>query len=262
MKIKLILSMLMLMFCFGTSQAETPKDMILRQHDENLRVVRVQLQLLDLGIYNGLVHGQYDQRTEESVKVFQRNKGLAADGLAGPMTMGVLDKVTENSLFLLFLHTTASKECQYFTGEQVGLMHTLPISKKGRGWSRPGYSDVIRLDGIVDNIRDWDSDDNINEREYTFGVLGTTLLNRNARHVCYVGGLDKDGKTTKDTRTPHQLAAMETYVKFNLLRKRNLVIAGHNQVQIKDCPCFDVPDWCRSIGIPEKNIAQWGKMYK
>jgi len=229
--------------------------------DKSLQVVKIQQQLRALDFYKGLIDADYGNATKEAVKQFQSKNKLYVDGIAGPRTQHKLNKLTKNSWFNLFIHCSATYEGKHYTGEQVKLWHTMPKSKGGRGWSRAGYSDVIELDGKLVNLRKFDQDNLISQWEYTFGVKWNTLLNRNARHVCYIGGCPSHSlMEIKDTRTEAQLAVMEIYVKYQLLRNPKLVIAGHNQVQPKGCPSFDVPTWLESIGIPKCNIANWGKL--
>ena len=65
----------------------------------------------------------------------------------------------------------------------------------------------------------------------------------------YVGGVVADGKTTKDTRTKAQRAAMESYVKEFHRKHPNVRIIGHREVAAKDCPSFDVQVWLKEIGV-------------
>jgi N-acetyl-anhydromuramyl-L-alanine amidase AmpD len=67
----------------------------------------------------------------------------------------------------------------------------------------------------------------------------------------YSGGLAKDGKTAKDTRTDAQRSAMETYVKEFHERHPGVRIIGHNEIAAKACPSFDVQKWLKSIGITQ-----------
>lgn len=48
--------------------------------------------LSKLGYYDGKVDGVYGEKTENAVKVFQRNFGLRVDGIIGPLTKRALDK--------------------------------------------------------------------------------------------------------------------------------------------------------------------------
>lgn len=235
---------------------------MIKRNDNNLHVIKAQLQLRHLSFYNGLIDGHFTDEFEDAVELFQHKLGLIVDGIVGPYTSTKLKQLTKNKLFGLCWHCADSPEGRHFSGHQVELMHTLPVNKGGRGWSRPGYSDIFELDGKVANLRNWDQDDMVGEWEYTFGVKFETLLNNNSRHACYIGGRDKNNRLLKDTRTPAQIEQMIIYTKFNILRNPKIIIYGHNQVQNKGCPSFDVPQWCRKIGIPEYNIANWGKLYK
>lgn len=263
-----------------------------------LQVVRLQLQLRQLDYFKGHIDGYFDETVMQAVKAFQTANKLQSDGIVGPVTQNALNTATADGWHVLFLHCAATPEGRDDKADTLVLGHYLPaklqngnvifngkemsaasvVGQKinlpsgtvytitgreiygGRGWSKPGYSDIIELSGRLVNVWSWDSDNQIKEWEQTWGVHGSTLLNRNARHLCYIGGTEADNiNIQKDTRTPGQLAAMEISIKFCLLRNPKLIIAGHNQVQQKGCPSFDVPVYLRSIGIPEWNIAQWGR---
>ena len=235
---------------------------MLKQGDKNLQVVRLQLQLRTLGYFKGWIDGLFSQSLKEAVIKFQTDTRLMIDGIAGNQTNSELTSRTKEDIFILFLHCAATPEGRNDSAEKVKQFHTMSVAKGGRGWDRCGYSDIIELNGRLVNMQDWNQDAFIKEWEQTWGVHGSTMLNRNARHLCYIGGMDREYKEVKDTRNFAQLNTMETYIKFTLLRYPNIVIAGHNQVQPKGCPSFDVPDYLREIGIAEKNIAKWGKLYK
>ena len=49
---------------------------------------------------------------------------------------------------------------------------------------------------------------------------------------------------------------MEAYVKTQIAMNPNIVVLGHNQVQYKGCPCFDVYDWCQEVGIEKFNVTK------
>jgi N-acetyl-anhydromuramyl-L-alanine amidase AmpD len=116
----------------------------------------------------------------------------------------------------------------------------------GRGWKQVGYTDMIHLDGRVERLVQNNEDANVDPWEVTNGAAG---YNSVSRHVVYVGGLAKDGKTAKDTRTPQQLAALRNYVSDFHRRFPDVKIVGHNQLAAKACPSFSVPQWLLSIGI-------------
>lgn len=149
----------------------------------------------------------------------------------------------------LVLHCTATKEGREVTSDEIRHWHTDPVSKGGRGWKQVGYTDMIHLDGKVERLVRNNEDAKVDPWEVTNGAKG---YNSTSRHVVYVGGCAKDGKTPKDTRTPQQLKAMEDYVKNFHRRFPDVQIVGHNQLAAKACPSFDVPKWLESIGIKTK----------
>lgn len=153
-------------------------------------------------------------------------------------------------LEFLIIHCTATPEGREVTSAQIRKWHMSP-PPAGRGWGQVGYSDMVHLNGLVENLVPYDADDVIQPRELTNGAVG---MNSKSRHIVYVGGMDEDAKHALDTRTPAQKLAMSNYVKQVIARYPNIKIAGHGQFAPKECPSFDVPTWCRAIGIPEKNI--------
>ena len=65
--------------------------------------------------------------------------------------------------------------------------------------------------------------------------------------VCYVGGVCKDNKTPKDTRTDKQRAAMRELVRSYQARFPGLKVLGHRDWPgvAKACPSFDVSAWIK-----------------
>jgi N-acetylmuramoyl-L-alanine amidase len=160
----------------------------------------------------------------------------------------------KNQLTHLVIHCTATPEGMAVTKDTIIRWHTSPVEKGGRGWKRPGYADIIYLDGSLVNIVPYNEDSVVDSWEITNGTPG---LNTNSRHIVYAGGMDKENKHAKDTRTLAQKIAMEGYVKKIVRLHPDIVILGHNQApgaNGRACPSFDVPAWLRSIGISEKNI--------
>ena len=146
----------------------------------------------------------------------------------------------------LVLHCTATPEGREVSSDDIRAWHTNPVSKGGRGWSQVGYTDLIHLNGEVERLVDNNEDANVEPWEITNGAKGYNSI---SRHVVYVGGVVADGKTTKDTRTKAQRAAMESYVKEFHRKHPNVRIIGHREVAAKDCPSFDVQVWLKEIGV-------------
>lgn len=157
-----------------------------------------------------------------------------------------------SKLKYLVLHCTATPKGRKVSADQVKRWH-MDSPPNGRGWSKPGYSKLIALDGSVSNMVSYNDDDYVDAWEISNGVAG---INSVSRHFCYVGGLDYLAKKSEDTRTPEQLACLEALVKREIIKHPDIKVAGHNQFAAKDCPSFDVPAWLRSIGVPEHNIYQ------
>lgn len=158
-------------------------------------------------------------------------------------------------LKFLIIHCTATPEGREVTKEEIISWHCDP-KPKGRGWRKPGYSDLINLKGELINITPFDQDDDKDGWELTNGVLG---INDMSHHIVYAGGMDKQNKKAKDTRTNAQIEALITYVRYAVLRWPDILIAGHNQFASKACPSFDVPCFLDSIDIPERNIYRGKK---
>ena len=77
----------------GSSSSTLPPSTVYR----NLKVgssgadVRaLQQKLTELGYYSRSISGTYDARTQEAVRQFQKDNGLSADGIAGPLTQAKL----------------------------------------------------------------------------------------------------------------------------------------------------------------------------
>ena len=161
----------------------------------------------------------------------------------------------------LIIHCTATPAGRAVSADDIVRWHTSSKSMGGRGWSRVGYSDMIYIDGELINLTPFNYDQKIDNWEMTWGAKG---MNARSRHCVYVGGLihdpdapadeDIEALMAADTRTDSQKYTMEIYVKYMILRHPDIKIAGHYDFSAKACPSFNVEKWCRSIGIPEKNI--------
>lgn len=148
----------------------------------------------------------------------------------------------------LVLHCTATPEGREVTSKEIRHWHTDPVSKGGRGWKQVGYTDLFHLDGTVERLVRNNEDAEVDPWEVTNGAAG---YNSVSRHVVYAGGVAKDGKTPKDTRTAGQLKAMRDYVRDFHERFPQIRIVGHRDLPgvKKACPSFDVKAWLESIGI-------------
>lgn len=173
--------------------------------------------------------GIFGQLTHEAVIAYQSENGLIPDGIVGPATMAKLlaaklsVKKSRRRIDAIVVHCTASKPDVDLTAQDVRTIH------KRQGWSDIGYHYLIRLDGRIELGRDVD-------------IIGAHVEGHNAHTigVCYVGGLDKNGKPY-DTRTENQKASLLSLLM--MLRKTypKAVIKGHRDYPNvkKACPCFN-----------------------
>lgn len=148
----------------------------------------------------------------------------------------------------LVIHCTGTPEGREVSADAIRHWHTDPESKGGRGWKQVGYTDMIHLDGRVERLVKNNEDANVDPWEITNGAKGYNAI---SRHIVYVGGVDaNDVKKAVDTRTPAQKEALKRYVLDFHKRFPKVKIVGHRDLnRSKSCPCFDVSQWLKEIGI-------------
>lgn len=125
----------------------------------------------------------------------------------------------------IIIHCSATPEGRDVSANTIRKWH------KAKGWSDIGYHYVIRLDGEVEQGRPVER-----------AGAHCSGRNRNSIGVCYIGGVTKDGKTPKDTRTEAQKASLKELVGKlqTLYHISSSSIHGHNHYAAKTCPCFSV----------------------
>ena len=222
-------------------------------------VKKIQQALAAFGL-SVITDGIYGKVTAEAVKAFQKEYGLAADGVVGQKTWQVLMdgakasgpviKKSKRKITDIIVHCTATPEGQAQTIAQIRADH------KKRGYSDVGYHYVILLDGTIALGRDVD-------------YVGAHCKNYNAYSigVSYVGGLeyrpgvDYNKLKAKDTRTPKQKEALLSLLRLLKKLYPTAVIKGHRDYSpdkdgdglvepwewIKDCPSFSAMDEYKNI---------------
>lgn len=122
------------------------------------------------------------------------------------------------------VHCTATPEGRPHTVKDIDAWH------RARGWSGVGYHRVVGLDG-----ERWQG--------RADAAIGAHVEGRNTGTLglVYVGGVAKDGKTAKDTRTAAQKIALEEELHDHIQRFRISKISGHNEYAARACPSFAVP---------------------
>ena len=80
----------MLLVTADPNSTPAPTPLLLKLGAQNDEVRRLQQRLKELGFYNGTVDGQFGSGTQDAVILFQKQHGLAADGIAGEETRALL----------------------------------------------------------------------------------------------------------------------------------------------------------------------------
>lgn len=134
----------------------------------------------------------------------------------------------------IIIHCSATPEGRDVTVQTIRQWH------KAKGWRDIGYHFIIRLDGTVEQGRPVEQ-----QGAHCTGHNQTTI------GVCYIGGVARDGKTPKDTRTDAQKASLLELVKQLQAAHRipSSNIYGHNQFANKACPSFDVQAWKKEVNL-------------
>lgn len=122
------------------------------------------------------------------------------------------------------IHCAATPEGKHFSAAQITAMDVLRFHQ-------PSYHWVIELDGATVAT--------LPEHERGAHVAGHNTGNIG---VCYVGGVARDGRTPKDTRSPAQIEALRALVAALRDRHGDVEVLGHRDWPdvTKACPCFEV----------------------
>lgn len=130
----------------------------------------------------------------------------------------------------IIIHCSATPEGKQTTVEEIRQWHLQ------RGWKDIGYHYVIYLNGTIHKGRP----------ESEVGAH-CSKYNKNSIGICYIGGVDKDGKTPKDTRTEGQKRALIEILKRLKRDYPNATLHGHNEFANKACPSFNVKEEYKNL---------------
>lgn len=121
----------------------------------------------------------------------------------------------------IIIHCTATQLGREVSVAEIDRWH------KQRGWKGIGYHYLVGLDGTVYHGRPVDR-------------VGAHCRGHNAHSigVCYVGGLDAQGRPA-DTRTAAQKEALNHLLAVLKKRYPDAKIYSHNWFANKACPCFN-----------------------
>ena len=161
-----------------------------------------------------------------------------------------------NKIDSIIIHCSSTKAGVNFKAKDIDRMH------KQRGFNQIGYHYIIDLDGTIETGRpltSWGAHCN------TKGFSDSSY-NKHSIGICYIGGLDDNGKPA-DTRTEAQKQALHELVAKLCKKYQILEILGHRdtspdldgdgevepQEWIKHCPCFDVgeefPNFLKTVVV-------------
>jgi N-acetylmuramoyl-L-alanine amidase len=133
----------------------------------------------------------------------------------------------------IIIHCSATPEGKDYTVDTIRKWH------KQKGYSDIGYHYVIYRDGSIMKGRPLEKI-GAHTVGYNTGSIG----------ICYIGGLAKDCKTPKDTRTKEQKESLLKLVHSLKEQFPNSTIHGHNEFAAKACPSFNVQDWYKKEYLP------------
>lgn len=148
-----------------------------------------------------------------------------------------------NKIDSIIIHCSATKAGQDLRAKDIDRIH------RQRVFTQIGYNFVVDLDGTVENGRPLSID---GAHCNTKGFSGVSY-NKHSIGICYIGGLDVNGRPT-DTRTETQKNALRDLV-AKLCKEYDIIeVLGHRDTSpdldgsgevepaeyIKACPCFDV----------------------
>ena len=145
----------------------------------------------------------------------------------------------------IIIHCSATRAGRDIRAKDIDYMH------RERGWRMIGYNYVIDLDGTVEEGRPLTMDGAHCAEKDKDGVS----YNKHSIGICYIGGLDANGKA-KDTRTDAQKRALRLLISKLVHSYPIKEILGHRDTSpdldgdgevepsewIKMCPCFNAKD--------------------
>lgn len=130
----------------------------------------------------------------------------------------------------VIIHCSATPEGKDFTVADIDRWH------RQRGFRKIGYHYVVYRDGTYHAGRGLEE-------------IGAHCTGHNSASIgiCYIGGVAKDGKTPKDTRTDAQKRTLITLIRAMKAKYPGIKVFGHRNFSSKACPSFDAKEEYKSI---------------
>ncbi len=150
----------------------------------------------------------------------------------------------KSAIDAIVVHCTATPEGREVSRRELDSWHKAakfePYVAPSGDRTYAGYHLLVHLDGRFERLRPDSHRGQHEPREN---------MNNRAVALCYVGGLDADGKSPKDTRTPAQKKRLLTLLRTLRARYPDARIIGHRDIKgvAKACPSFDARKEYESI---------------
>tara|TARA_R110002012_G_scaffold317513_1_gene534159 strand:+ start:1339 stop:1752 length:414 start_codon:yes stop_codon:yes gene_type:complete len=126
----------------------------------------------------------------------------------------------------IIIHCSATRE-----GDDSINAEVIDRWHKAKGWKGIGYHFCVLIDGTIETGR------MINKcGAHTRGANCSSI------GVCYIGGVEQDGRTPKDTRTSAQTESLLSLLKTLKLIYPEATIHGHRDFAPKACPSYDATE--------------------
>ncbi|MCM1369860.1 MAG: N-acetylmuramoyl-L-alanine amidase [Candidatus Amulumruptor caecigallinarius] len=140
----------------------------------------------------------------------------------------------QTAIDTIMFHCTATPEGREVSVKELDAWHKARnfepyVAPDGRK-VYAGYHILVHLDGTYERIRP-DSERGQHCPQQN--------MNNRAVSIVYAGGVARDGKTPKDTRTDAQKRTLLTLARTMKARYPNAHIIGHRDIAPKACPSFD-----------------------
>lgn len=136
----------------------------------------------------------------------------------------------------IIIHCSATSPDMDIGRKEIDIWH------KNRRWKMIGYHFVIRRDGRPEFGRPAEM--------IGAGVKG---MNKNSLHICFVGGVNKNGKP-EDNFTDAQMKTGRELISNLKNAYPSATVHGHNEFANKACPCFEI---CKL----EKQLSWWERFW-
>lgn len=122
---------------------------VLKLKSRGVLVLKLQNNLVKLG-YALTPDGVFGQQTENALRQFQRDNGLMADGIAGPVTLGIIEEVLQRKEFLGIDVSYYNQTINWNKIKASRYAFAIAKASEGQNYKDPlfgtNYSEMVRLD--------------------------------------------------------------------------------------------------------------------